>query len=155
MISDKVPLTKEQLNAFLWAGKADITVTNTETDNVEEYFINMMFNKSGFFVSVRRPGSIFGGKGWDYMGIVRNNSYVLTPTNKSKILESERSFQVFQWILSVLNSGYIFPSNIVITHNGKCGRCGRRLKDPESIKLGFGPHCTKMVKNMTKIIRSM
>lgn len=22
-----------------------------------------------------------------------------------------------------------------------CGRCGRRLKDPESIKIGYGPVC--------------
>ena len=30
-----------------------------------------------------------------------------------------------------------------IYHEGKCGRCGRTLTVPESIKSGFGPECVK------------
>jgi len=26
-------------------------------------------------------------------------------------------------------------------HEGKCGKCGRKLTTPESIKNGFGPTC--------------
>lgn len=28
----------------------------------------------------------------------------------------------------------------------KCGKCGRALKDPRSIKRGYGPNCWQKVK---------
>lgn len=28
-------------------------------------------------------------------------------------------------------------------HSGRCGRCGRLLTDPESIRCGLGPHCRR------------
>ena len=30
---------------------------------------------------------------------------------------------------------------ILIYHSGRCGRCGRKLTDPESIRTGLGPVC--------------
>ena len=35
----------------------------------------------------------------------------------------------------------------MIQHIGKCCKCGRPLTDPESIKLGVGPICAKLVYN--------
>lgn len=29
---------------------------------------------------------------------------------------------------------------------GRCGRCGRRLTDPESIRRGIGPECAALVR---------
>lgn len=31
-------------------------------------------------------------------------------------------------------------------HEGKCGRCGRRLTVPASVESGIGPECVKMLK---------
>ncbi|MGQ4872128.1 MAG: DUF6011 domain-containing protein, partial [Candidatus Thorarchaeota archaeon] len=31
------------------------------------------------------------------------------------------------------------PEKVRIWHEGKCGRCGRRLTVPESIESGYGP----------------
>ena len=33
------------------------------------------------------------------------------------------------------------PEQFHVYHSGACGRCGRELTDPESIKLGIGPTC--------------
>jgi hypothetical protein len=33
------------------------------------------------------------------------------------------------------------PDGVVIWHEGRCGRCGRRLTVPESIESGYGPEC--------------
>lgn len=36
-------------------------------------------------------------------------------------------------------------SNIEIWHHGRCGRCARPLTVPESIQLGLGPECAKLL----------
>lgn len=33
--------------------------------------------------------------------------------------------------------------NYAVLHEGRCGRCGRELKDFHSIRLGIGPECAK------------
>ena len=33
--------------------------------------------------------------------------------------------------------------NLIVYHVGKCGRCGKKLTDPESILTGLGPSCSK------------
>lgn len=48
-------------------------------------------------------------------------------------------------LLYVLNAFHKGKTNINVTvmHTGKCGKCGKRLTDPESIALGLGPKCAK------------
>lgn len=33
-----------------------------------------------------------------------------------------------------------------VHHEGRCGRCGRKLTVPESIQSGFGPECTRLME---------
>lgn len=35
------------------------------------------------------------------------------------------------------------PTSVEFWHEGQCGRCGRELTVPESIKSGIGPECAK------------
>lgn len=35
----------------------------------------------------------------------------------------------------------VLPDQLEIWHEGRCGRCGRKLTVPESISNGFGPEC--------------
>jgi hypothetical protein len=32
-----------------------------------------------------------------------------------------------------------------VWHEGRCGRCGRKLTVPESIESGFGPECASIL----------
>ena len=36
---------------------------------------------------------------------------------------------------------YNIPGNLHVFHEGRCGRCGRKLTTPESILRGLGPEC--------------
>ena len=52
----------------------------------------------------------------------------------------------FVWMLDQLvedtNSSQLkLDEQILIYHSGRCGRCGRKLTDPESIRTGLGPVC--------------
>ena len=40
----------------------------------------------------------------------------------------------------VLDRG-VLPEALRVLHHGRCGRCGRKLTTPESIRLGLGPVC--------------
>ena len=37
--------------------------------------------------------------------------------------------------------------------SNKCKRCGRKLKNEESIKLGYGPHCYNKIKEQAEMRR--
>ena len=49
-------------------------------------------------------------------------------------------FKAFDWVWKTLSNGKL-PSNLELWHEGRCGRCGRKLTVPESIESGFGPEC--------------
>lgn len=59
---------------------------------------------------------------------------------KSKITKGAKSYKAFNYVWHYV--GKDKPAELVeIFHEGKCGRCGRKLTDPNSIKSGFGPEC--------------
>ena len=37
----------------------------------------------------------------------------------------------------------LYPT-VKVFHSGKCGKCGKKLTTPESIKSGLGPYCSKV-----------
>lgn len=50
------------------------------------------------------------------------------------------SVRAFDWAWRALVKGAM-PDALAVWHEGKCGRCGRKLTVPESVKNGFGPEC--------------
>jgi hypothetical protein len=48
--------------------------------------------------------------------------------------------KAFAWSWQKLAAG-ILPDQLHVYHEGRCGRCGRKLTVPESIESGFGPEC--------------
>jgi hypothetical protein len=50
------------------------------------------------------------------------------------------SARAFDWTWRHIARG-IMPDALEIWHEGRCGRCARRLTVPESIAQGFGPEC--------------
>lgn len=58
---------------------------------------------------------------------------------KSKIGKDARSNVAFAWCWERLDE--LDRHGVEFWHAGKCGRCGKRLTDPESISTGLGPVC--------------
>lgn len=48
----------------------------------------------------------------------------------------------FAWFINHLDS-----DKFELWHEGKCGKCGRRLTDPQSIERGLGPECSGVNKS--------
>lgn len=144
----KHQLTSETLKDFILAGTAVFTIVNENTGNRFTFRVR----KAGwgtsnvksdiFYVSVLTGsdnnscytflGSFFGGK---------NQMYRHSP--KSKINFSAMSNKVVDWFFQNYFKNPSLYSTVKVYHSGKCGKCGKKLTTPESIKSGLGPYCGK------------
>ena len=69
---------------------------------------------------------------------------------KSKIAEAAPCSQAFAWFYKLIYSTPVLeadalPASVEFWHEGKCGRCGRKLTVPESIARGIGPECATRI----------
>lgn len=127
---------KEALN-FIFAGNSTFTVRNSESGNRFTFKCKNKKNTDLFFISV-----LTGSNNYTYIGIVINKIY--KHGKKSVVSNKAKSVLVFDYILRKLKNNTL--DNVVeIWHEGKCGKCGRKLTDPSSISSGYGPSC---IKNM-------
>ncbi len=125
---------------FMLGGKSFTTLVSQASGQRFTYKIELADKKQPtdadcFFVSV-----LNGPDNWNnykYIGIIKNNEYRWT--SKSKIQEDAPSVKAFKFCFGHLSKNTIV--GFEVWHEGKCGRCGRKLTVPESIASGFGPEC--------------
>lgn len=121
---------------FLQAGNSTLTVVSKKTTARYTYRIRESDDGKVFFVSV-----MFGPDNetsYCYIGIIRNGEFKWT--QKSKVAASDVRWKAFDWIYKQLSANKL-PDSLEIWHEGKCGRCGRKLTVPLSIVRGIGPEC--------------
>lgn len=133
---------------FLTAGKATMTVQSQKTGKHLTYRVNQMKNSYNgkpivdkFFVSILNGAD--NEHSYAYLGIL-NGSEGLKLTAKSKAGEDAVSVKGFRYVYANLMQGKL-PQDAHLMHDGKCGRCGRKLTVPESLHNGIGPECIKKV----------
>jgi hypothetical protein len=83
-------------------------------------------------------------KSFSYIGVLNPNTGVVKTTAKSKITDDTLSFRILNRVVSRVwanEADAIAKAGFDVHHSGRCGRCGRKLTVPESIKTGFGPEC--------------
>jgi Family of unknown function (DUF6011) len=78
---------------------------------------------------------------YTYMGCVYNSKFYSHGKN-SKIGSDATSAKAFAWVWKKLSGGTM-PTDLEVFHEGRCGRCGRRLTTPRSCEVGIGPECEK------------
>lgn len=61
-------------------------------------------------------------------------------SKKSAIGQDAPSFKALKWVWEKLAKGTI-PEMLEIWHEGRCGKCGRKLTVPSSLISGLGPEC--------------
>jgi hypothetical protein len=131
-------LSKENILKFVFAGKAIFTVENPATGNRFTYKVRCVENDDGsqspFFVSV-----LTGPDNWDnyrYIGFVSLKDCKFRHGHKSGIGPDAPSVKAFRWFID-----HIEDDRMNVYHEGRCGKCARRLTVPSSIEIGFGPKC--------------
>lgn len=135
---NREPMTIEQLKTFIYAGKSGFLMTNTETGVSKEYLVVQSRDKKRWYVCVPFVGfigTLFAGQ----------HAHKLMWSPNSKVRQVSKEFFIFRWLMTQIWEKARLPTNLWVTHNGNCGRCGRKLTDDKSVERGYGPHCWKML----------
>lgn len=75
---------------------------------------------------------------YTYIGMIGEDGKFTATRATSPTLGKQ--FTAFEWVWKHLNDGKLSAA-LELWHEGRCGRCGRKLTVPESIESGFGPEC--------------
>lgn len=129
---------------FIFAGKSVFTVINPNTGNEFTFKVTRSKDEKFFFIKVLMGKTV---DTFTYLGTVAENGY--RHGKKSTIASDAQSTKVFEYVFNKLRSKTL-PDFIEIRHNGRCGRCGRTLTVNESIDMGIGPECIKMLNKQEK-----
>lgn len=136
----------KQIKEFIFAGNATVTLVskasqqhltfrvrkNLDEDAVVSHFVSLLNGQDN-------------ERDFAYLGHFYAQSQSYVHGKKSKISSNTSSAKAFDWFASnVIQSNHI-PDTLEIWHEGKCGKCGRKLTVPESIARGIGPECWKAV----------
>jgi len=124
---------------FIKAGRAWFTIENTLTGNRFTYKVRKHRLEEWWFVRVLVGSDNVNN--YKYLGMIYGDEF--KTTRASNIGPEADSFKCFEWLNDHLDDD--IPSHIEINHVGRCGRCGRVLTVPASIKTGIGPECWMII----------
>lgn len=127
--------------AFVKAGDAAFTVENEDTGNRLMFRVQKHQEKELWFVKVLCGPDHEAD--YAYIGCLFGHDF--RRTAKSRVSEDTPSFRALGWLAQYLQSEHELPECVHVYHEGRCGRCGRRLTVPASIEAGFGPECIRYV----------
>lgn len=133
-------LTAEETLAFALAGRAIFTLVSAKTGSRFTFRVSRCKGESEdrpWFVSV-----LTGPDQYTYLGSIFPGSLRFNRGKKSPIGTDAASFRAFSWSWEAFRAGQM-PTALEVWHEGRCGRCGRRLTVPASILSGLGPECQK------------
>jgi len=136
-------LNIESSKTFLLAGNSTFTVVSKETNKRYTFKVKRL-NKndnSPFFVKYLNGSD--NSSSYQFLGTIFNGREY-KHSQKSRCNKDSQVNKTFQWIFDVISSGNVKKfDKIEFWHEGKCGKCGRKLTVPSSIETGMGPSCSK------------
>ena len=138
----RTALTQERVKDFAFAGNATITLQSGTTGKHYTYKIKKCKDSDNLYFIHLLHGPD-NEEDYHYIGAYYKDSgyfhtakqYQFTP--RQAYPPALRAMDYFLFKIDNL------PSNLYVYHEGRCGRCGRKLTTPESIERGLGPECYK------------
>jgi hypothetical protein len=126
--------------AFMLAGNATITLVSSTTGTRFTYKIRAADDGDVFFVSLL--GGPDNETDYRYLGRIARGVFwagrkIPKPGDVGPEAPSSRAFK---WAWEKLTKD-LMPATLEVWHEGRCGRCNRKLTVPSSIASGLGPEC--------------
>lgn len=130
---------------FVLAGRATVTLQNTRTGGRYTFSVNRARpERKGDEPPPRwYVGLLTGpdnGSDYTFLGTIFDGTDY-RHGRRSRITPDAPGAKAFAWFWQLLAAGVEPPPALAIYHEGRCGRCGRPLTVPESIRTGIGPVC--------------
>ena len=138
---------------FVVAGNATFTLSMPDQYGLEQglkghYTFKVRFKEGtngfadNYFVSLLTGPDNYSN--YTYLGILNPETGVVRTTAKSCMNGESLPVRLLNRALQLVWAGNTEPlvaAGFNLLHEGKCGRCGRKLTVPESIESGIGPEC--------------
>lgn len=133
---------------FALAGKAVLTIESAITNTHFTFKITRATDKyTGQPSDLWFVGLLTGPDNesdYSYLGVLDGDGPKLRMTQKSRVAIDAPSVMAFGWAWNNIIADKM-PANLVVRHEGKCGRCMHTLTTPESVDTGFGPECSAIL----------
>lgn len=130
------------VETYALAGNATITVKSLKTGQHFTYRIRQPKTADGiWFVSLMNGPD--NESNYAYIGQVYADKRY-QHGRKSKISADSPAARAFNWLWQVVRAGKLDAVPVEVWHEGRCGRCNRKLTVPESVERGLGPECAKV-----------
>lgn len=124
--------------SFILGGDACFSILNSNSGTKFDYRVKKAEKGSNFFIYTPIDGVL------SYVGylVKYNGGLFYRRGDKGKLEEGSPQIRGLLYALKFNNT---LPMPMIMIHHGKCAKCGRKLKDAESVARGFGPDCWKKV----------
>ena len=133
--------TAADARAFLTGGNATVTLVSTKTGTRFTYKIRAADDGKVHFVSLLNGPD--NESDYKYLGRIARGVTFWAGRKVPKagdIGPEAPSSAAFAWTWrQILNNA--LPDTLEVWHEGRCGRCNRKLTVPSSIASGWGPEC--------------
>lgn len=126
------------VHAYALAGNATLTLQSVRTGVRFTYRLRAARDGKLTFVEVLTGAD--NEAAFAYLGTIRDDAFA--HGRKSEISATAPSAAAFAWTWERVAAGHM-PDTLEVWHEGRCGRCNRKLTVPESIASGIGPECAK------------
>ena len=135
----------EDIKKFVLAGNATVTLVSMKTGVRYTYKVTRAKDKQTgedrdfYFVGLLNGPD--NENSYAYIGMI-NGFGQFVPANpmRTKVKPDAPSMKGFKFFWGYISEDMI-PPQMEVWHEGKCGRCGRKLTVPESLINGLGPEC--------------
>lgn len=147
--SPNTPLTRgqfanpEDFERFINGGKAVFTVHSHATGKHFTYRVVRKQEATCLWVFFLNGPNNDDDGSFAYLGTIFDDTRAFRLTKKSRAGADAPVVRGFNWLWNqiVLAHNTEQWSKADFLHEGRCGCCGRRLTEPESIACGIGPVC--------------
>jgi hypothetical protein len=134
------------IRRFVLAGRATFTISSLKTGARYTYRAskcdanNPMDER--YFVALLTGPDNEGD--FTYLGLL-NAAGTFTLTKRSRMTAESAPVRAAQFFCEKVLRDGIVPNALEVRHEGRCGKCNRKLTVPESIDNGIGPECARFV----------
>ena len=132
--------TASAAETFMLSGKATVTLVSVKTGTRFTYRVTKSPDGAAHFVALLSGPDNEGD--YQYLGRIARSIFWMgrKVPRPGDISRDAPSMKAFAWAWQRIMAGTL-PETLEVWHEGRCGRCARKLTVPSSIASGFGPEC--------------
>lgn len=155
LINESGKLNLDSAMRFMLAGQAEFDIVSGKTGrkifykiDKRETLVTNLSNEDNQYIYWVSGGD--SPENIEFLGTIYFNkqakSFQFSRGTRGKGTTNKTEVKAILFVLNKLYQGK-YNLNIEINHLGRCGKCGMRLTDIQSVTTGIGLNCEKHVKN--------